>query len=718
MSTPAEIRREGLWAAPWLLAGAVWLAWVDHFPAWMAESWTKTASCAPFADLWQRVAADRNPPLFFLLEGAVCRVAGGGDAALRLPALAFALAAGWMTVRIVRRSLGDPAGWVATAFLATSPYLGIYALTARPGTLNALLGALLLDTSLRADTRTPRATSWRLALWSTLALYTHYGNAVAVVGAALATAVVVGTDARDASPGRSRDLLTLAMGPLLAGVAFLPWWLGPMATQDVTHTEGQARTLEVFRYLTWPVGPVVTTPVAAALVLVALAGAALLVVRGTRAQRGALGWLLAMVVVPYAWSQDPSTHWKFYIYGALLPVFAWFLARGSGWLVERVKHPHVAMVGAVVTLAAGQLPTVLEVARLPASPASIEDTPTATWDPRRDVEVLEAAGRRARVRVGGDTPALAALLHYRAGLVQMEAPPDVPSAASSAPGRQRLPDLLLGSGRQGTEGPAVDLPVTLHAWQHPQAPEPPSSPTPERACVLSEAFSVGLWSERPDVCQAVLAAIAEHAEGYAPFLTELATVALQRGELDEAERLARAAAAAPSGTSRAWLRLADVLEMREDLVGATEALDAALERARRFGRKEEERVILVRRIELLRRAHRATPSDEDATVCAAAHIDDLWGAWPCDHAWLRSFLHVPGPGEGGPRRRPHGDAHLPPGAGPQDPFSPRGEGPRPGVDPQHGEGPPPPGATPLAGPGPQDAFPPPGDGARPGAPPR
>ena len=76
-------------AAPWpallerlllpLLLLPLYVGGVGRWPMWDAEMWTLRTSMEPFAEMMRRVAEDKHPPLFFIVEWLLFRISPSAE---------------------------------------------------------------------------------------------------------------------------------------------------------------------------------------------------------------------------------------------------------------------------------------------------------------------------------------------------------------------------------------------------------------------------------------------------------------------------------------------------------------------------------------------------------------------------------------------------------------------------------------------------------------
>jgi hypothetical protein len=485
---------------PTLVAALLGVAVLERWAIWDAELYTLLVSQDRLVDVYNKIAIDRHPPLYFLVEWLALHM-GQRDAVLRAPAAIAAVAGVGATTLAVRQVLGD--GRVAGLWVATAPALVLYAGVARMYAALPLLVALLLWASweLARGARPTRA-ALVLAVTTGVGLYTHYAMVAPAIGAALAAA----GGAWDAPDRRGRRAASAVGASLAGGLAFLPWALGPLAWQaGTTHFAG--RSLRSFSYLLFAIDDYV--PAMGWLWLGLGAVGALLLMR--RALLFTVGWLVALLPLPYLLAGSVEFASRPYAHLGLLPLLALFVAvaldAGLRWLPQRTW-----LAGALVL--ALQLPALVEVLRLPALPFGTTDDGSAdgVYDSRREVEALGMAlapGERLSLPASGLAGQYS---RYGPGLV------------------------LAGPG----EASATTWQLRAEAGRHVPTP----ATRAQEGCSFRQAFSLVLVVPTASGCDRVWSALraADTRAPYGPFALELATRAQTEGDLEGALALAERAA--------------------------------------------------------------------------------------------------------------------------------------------------------------------------------
>lgn len=580
------------WAArlsvglPVAIAAVVAVGGLTRFPLWDAEAWTRDVALRPVGEMLAEVAADRHPPLFFLLEWVLVRLQDS-DALLRAPAALAAVGLVAAGALVARRLAGDGAALVAGLLLATSPFVAAYAASARASIVIGGVGALVLATSLQVarGPRPERAAALQAAVLG-VGLYLQYGVLCAWGAAGLAA--VLGPWL---SPDADRRWRRIGLGVgsvALSGLILAPWALGPGASQ-VASTEVVVRTPAVFRYLWWPVGPAWVPDGATLLLVLAAIGAAIGAARGP--DRGViLGWVLAAVVVPWGLAGVQGFTAKAYVFAPFVGPFAVLVglaaAEGGRWAVPIV---------AAVVLAV-QVPGLVHTGSLPANLASISPRSVATFDTRRDVELLREVSRLTGHTVKPGPRGVRDWLRYA---------PDLDPAVTL-----RRPPAWVATDRSLRE---VDAP-SLHAGD---------------ACRLGFALEV-ILTVPPADCRVFLDAMAARADGYGPFELELAQGAWEAKDIATAEVFARRAAEHTPASGLPESVLAGWMTEEGRLDEALDLLAAGADKAADHGRIAEWLHIEEQRLRAATAGgRRSEVRQAERMIRCLGHTFDAWEARAC-----------------------------------------------------------------------------------------
>ncbi len=213
-----------------LVAAAVAARFAVRSPLWLDEALTVNIASLPVADIPAALRHDGHPPLFYFLLHYWMVAVGDGDSAVRTLSAVFGLLSLPLTYLAGRRFGGRSAAWLATAFVAVSPFAVRYSSEVRMYSLMTLLG-LALWLSVESGLRRP-SWSWSalVTLLTAAILLTHYWG-IAAVGAGFLWLLWV----RRSWVGGARAAAGRMLGALVAGgVLFLPWT--PVLLDQVRHT--------------------------------------------------------------------------------------------------------------------------------------------------------------------------------------------------------------------------------------------------------------------------------------------------------------------------------------------------------------------------------------------------------------------------------------------------------------------------------------------------
>jgi mannosyltransferase len=238
------------------------------------ETLTVRLSEMSFGDmLGEMPDIERNPPLYYVVIWPWAQLAGTGEVALRIPSAVFATATVAIAFLVGRRLLGEAGALIATVLIAVNPWLFWYSQEARAYALYALVASLSLLYFVRLLTDPTPRHGWAFALWSAVAVCTHYFAIFLIVPE---TAWLL---------WRRRIRLHQAAVPAVAALLLLPLALAQGAGGgQFAEGEYDQRTMSVVKQLL--VGLELDTPVEAALKVAAV---------------------LALVVAVAAWSRGSSS---------------------------------------------------------------------------------------------------------------------------------------------------------------------------------------------------------------------------------------------------------------------------------------------------------------------------------------------------------------------------------------------------------------------------
>jgi len=214
----------------WILGGLTLLAAVLRFATiagqsyWADEALTVHEVRLPFGSMLSAVAHNETtPPLYFILAWVWAHVLGTGEAALRSLSALAGVAAVPITYLCARELVSRRAGLIAAALAAVNPYLIWYSQEARSYMLLiALTGASFLW-FIRAEREPSRRNVAWWAVFSALALATHFFAGFLVAPEALWLL------------WRARSRLVLLAAGALAAVQLA---LVPLVLDDTGHGVG------------------------------------------------------------------------------------------------------------------------------------------------------------------------------------------------------------------------------------------------------------------------------------------------------------------------------------------------------------------------------------------------------------------------------------------------------------------------------------------------
>jgi len=147
---------------------------LGHQSLWYDETFTAFVVQSSWSHLFQIVAADTHPPLYYLVVKLWTLVAGTGEAALRIPSAVVGTASIPVTWALARRVAPGPTSLLAALLVAVAP-VGV--MMSQDARMYALLGLLAAGATVALDRAadTGRPTAWAgYAGLIVLTVYTHY----------------------------------------------------------------------------------------------------------------------------------------------------------------------------------------------------------------------------------------------------------------------------------------------------------------------------------------------------------------------------------------------------------------------------------------------------------------------------------------------------------------------------------------------------------------
>jgi mannosyltransferase len=289
-------------------AFAVRLLGLERLPLWWDEGTSLFAARLSLAELsvTKDFALDLHPPVYYVMLGAWCQVAGCGVFSARLFSVLVGVLAVALTAAVARQVFGTRAAVVAAAFVAATPMQVHYSQEIRMYSMVTAIGALTMFVamkhlgSLTGDhlSRRPSTRLWvgLSLLIGSLAYVYYFLAALAIPLAVVGSALVV----------RQPRLLARWLTPFAIGFAlWLPWvaflWSAAIASGASGIPTGDQTHLTLWRLVeqTWlamtlgfvrPAQLVIPIAVGAAILMIVG-----LVVPGSGKKR--LGWVMLVTIV-------------------------------------------------------------------------------------------------------------------------------------------------------------------------------------------------------------------------------------------------------------------------------------------------------------------------------------------------------------------------------------------------------------------------------------
>jgi mannosyltransferase len=168
------------------LAAAIRIITIDNQSLWQDEALTAYEAGLPFGAMLHTVAhVETTPPLYFVLIWVWAKVFGTGAVALRSVSTLAGIALVPIAYLSARGLVSRWAGVVAAAFVAVNPFLIWYSQEARSYMLLAALTAAAFLWFIRARQEPSRRNLTWWAVFSSLALMTHFFAGFAIAPEAL-----------------------------------------------------------------------------------------------------------------------------------------------------------------------------------------------------------------------------------------------------------------------------------------------------------------------------------------------------------------------------------------------------------------------------------------------------------------------------------------------------------------------------------------------------
>ena len=347
-AVPGTQRQRLLLAAIVVVGAAARLVTLGSQSFWFDEAQLAHEVGLPFSGLWHTIGAqETSPPLYFVVAWGWGQVFGAGEVGLRSLSALLGIATIPLLYLCGRELVSPPAGLLAAAFGAASPFLIWYSQEAREYMLLIAVSAL----SLWGFARVWNGAAGRrdLGLWAgaaSLALLTHFFAAFLIAPEAALVLLRL----------RSRAGLAAVAVPAVTALALLP-----LAVSDTSHPLGWLRAIPrttriqqvpvAFALNTLDRTPIISWGLLATVVVLALVILLLVGGAGPRELRGAgIAAGLAAVVILVPLVVALAGH-DFYIVRALSP--AWpplAVVLGAACTARRLRVLGATL--ALVTLAA------------------------------------------------------------------------------------------------------------------------------------------------------------------------------------------------------------------------------------------------------------------------------------------------------------------------------------------------------------------------------
>ncbi len=196
---------------------------LDRTSVWYDEAVSWSQSAGSFTALLSDVAKDNYPPLHNIVLWLTMPVVGDSETALRLPSAVLGTVAVWLTYLLGAMLGGRPAGLLAAALLAVSPFHIWYSTEARMYALMAATGLAFLLCVLKVLKRPAGIWLAALSISGALFLYSHIYALLGFASVGLVCALLALSDLLRHGKlfSSAATAACLAMGASTA--AFLPW---------------------------------------------------------------------------------------------------------------------------------------------------------------------------------------------------------------------------------------------------------------------------------------------------------------------------------------------------------------------------------------------------------------------------------------------------------------------------------------------------------------
>lgn len=196
---------------------------LDRTSLWYDEAVSWSQSSGSFGALLRSVAGDNYPPLHNVLLWASMPVLGDSETALRLPSAVLGVAAVLLMYPIGMMLAGRPAGLLATALLAVSPFHIWYSTEARMYALLAATGLFFLLATLKVLQHPSGRWLLALVVAGALFLYSHIYALLGFAPVGLVCAGIVFLDFLRKKPIRGSNAFRACLAMAGSTLLFVPW---------------------------------------------------------------------------------------------------------------------------------------------------------------------------------------------------------------------------------------------------------------------------------------------------------------------------------------------------------------------------------------------------------------------------------------------------------------------------------------------------------------
>ncbi|WP_428688556.1 glycosyltransferase family 39 protein [Roseibium sp.] len=190
---------------------------------WYDEAVSWQQSKGSFSELLASVAADNYPPLHNAVLWLTMPLIGDGEIELRLPSALLGVLAVYLIYLAGSTLAGRPAGLLAAAMLAVSPFHIWYSTEARMYALQAACGLAFLLSVQKVLARPSLAWLASLVLSGTLFLYSHYYALFGFAAVGGTCVVLAGIDLAKGNRLTRSPAFTACAAMGTSTLAFLPW---------------------------------------------------------------------------------------------------------------------------------------------------------------------------------------------------------------------------------------------------------------------------------------------------------------------------------------------------------------------------------------------------------------------------------------------------------------------------------------------------------------